>query len=339
LIKKKKTWHAKKKKIKNQMTSEFSSVQVFIPSSIALVLALIGLIISILAKVQVNEIIAKDKLNESKILSVASTNGFAGVIKDQVATFSITVQGLLFGLENGITQALDTEITKSLLTGFSSQASNATNITKKDSILKALQKCAVLKHTRLTNFETDTSGSEVTSSDTMFSALQKMQGISNQSFYLFSVNQLTPLNVGPFWTGQAFGSVILPPNIIKPGTAITIKNSGDIIFGAAPIVTLTLSFQGIMFTISKAFLVVPTSVSFTHEIVFVCQTDTNMCVSNRLVMSEPSFALTIGINTPQQTFAFDPTVACPLDYTGNITGTNSSILVRVGVGSISYNPI
>jgi hypothetical protein len=209
-----------KKKKKNRMSQTFSNAQVYSMPIIALALA-ISVFISAIC------IYSAHSAQETTVFE--SKNGFAGYVNDitNQLIVLITAQKLLKGTSDGsITSATDQDVTGMQLSDFGDSVSTEDNITASDSILSALQKCAILKVTSLSGLTKVFA--QISANDTIFEAFQKLFGTCHVLSNLFSMH--TPLDVKTTFLTDLWenvtGSCIIPPYYLFPGSNITIKTFG-----------------------------------------------------------------------------------------------------------------
>jgi hypothetical protein len=167
-------------------TFEPNKLQLYLPSSIALVLALISFVIVIIT--EVNSLGLSNLDPNNSITQIATSNGFTGTIKKHVGTLGVTVNGLLSGQKNGsIIKATNQDVTNTLITGFNPnvQSTSDKNITGTTSILEAIEKGCVLQQTVLGE-KFVTIPQALGSNDTLYTFFQKAQGLLNLRKYIFS---------------------------------------------------------------------------------------------------------------------------------------------------------
>ncbi len=230
-------WNKKKSKKKEShfpllhMSTTFTptNAQLYAPSSVALGLALIGLIIIIIA--QLDSANLSDLTGSNSITEIATANGFSGTISKSTATLKTTVLGLLVGKTTGkVEKASNADIINTILTGYvdTSSIEPDKNITATNSILEAIQKCCVLSATKLgSDFEAQPG--KITSNDSIYSFLQKAQGqlnIGNRNLFsaLAKITNITTVPTNVWTLAPIYGTTILPIGFFKPGTSIFIRN-------------------------------------------------------------------------------------------------------------------
>jgi hypothetical protein len=217
----------------------FTKTEVYALPTLALIIGIVALVILVLAN-QSND---DAKL---QIESIASENGFEGSLNnDDELNLSLTTTGLLFGQSGAIFSAPDSAITATLLTNFDNRLTG-TPITASDSILTSLQKCAVLKQTKMINFVSSTG--IITPEDSSFEAIQKLQGNILFAPHIFSVSSGSVIANNDFetlWSEEMFGSPEFPPNSLFVGTVIEVRTYGEIIITAGTnIAILQCDFGG-----------------------------------------------------------------------------------------------
>lgn len=203
---------------KSMVQTTPTNAQLYTLPTLALLVSIIALILIVLAEI--------NTANLPGFTSVASQNGFQGLVTGHTAQLSTSVSGLLYGTEaGGLEQANDNEIT---MQDFDADAMSAAseNISSTDTVLQGVQRGCVLNQTKLgTNFTPILS--RVQTSDTLLTCFRKAQGIVTSRQNIFSVvtPRTSPFGSASIWDLPISGSTSLPAGFWKPGTAIHIDSN------------------------------------------------------------------------------------------------------------------
>jgi hypothetical protein len=228
----KKNPHFPFKKMSTTNLRSWTKAQIYVLPIIALIVGIIAIVLLVLVY-QTNN--GPGGTPTTHFDSVETKNGFEGSVTDHQLSLNLTVNGLLNGRAGAIVPVIDSDVTSVLLTGFDS-TQTGTEITALDTIRTGIQKCAVLKQTKLQGFTAGLGITTVDSNDTAFIAMEKLQGNIKNAPFIFSAAAATVTKpvFGNLWGSPVFGSMVFEPNTLLFGTVMSVKTYGTIVISGSP---------------------------------------------------------------------------------------------------------
>ncbi len=321
----------------SSQVTEATNMQLYGPSAISLIFAVIAIIIALLA--ELNSISLKNLTPDNSITSINSSNGFAGTISNHTATLSTTINGLLSGKSGGkLEKATNNEIIQATMQNFqpNKKSTETSNITSSTSILEAIEKGCVLNQTKLGSTYVPQSGT-ITANDTLMTFFEQGQyslNLRQKLFSAFGKGLVSPTR--QLWQElPTYGSTILPIGFWTVGTAISIKSVFQWSTGSqSGIAQFTFSFnnESIVLNVSQPGL---TFDKLTLTVVIVVQTPT---LINVYMTAEMTGATKINqtATTKSQIITFDSGSITELGLKATISGTSNVLTFIYAAGTILF---